>query len=298
MNIDLYALKAFYVLGKTKNYTLCAKKLCITQSAVSHSIKKLERSVNTNLTQKNKRRFALTSEGESLFKTAEKIFFEIEKTEEELAGGQERVKTINLGATVEFGSTVLIKQVRPFMEEHPDFLINFKLTHEPMPLLLSEELDVVVDCKSHSIPSTEKLILFREKYVVIASPRYLKNHSFRKAKDLEACTILSLDKELSWWNNFLFALPGGEKLNFSRIVEINHVRGIINAAVESIGVGFVPKYSVLEKLRDKTLINVFPSLKLLEDKFYIYYKKNRNSFQKIQLFVDYLKKIHPSEFGD
>ncbi len=41
----------------------------------------------------------------------------------------------------------------------------------------------------------------------------------------------------------------------------------------------------------------FPHIKPAADEFHIYIKKERLSFQKNQLLVDYLTRLKPSEFG-
>lgn len=298
MPIDLYALKTFYVLGQTQNYTRCARRLHLTQSAVSHAIKRLERSLGVPLTHKSRRKFSLTGEGEILHRAAERVFLELDRAQEGLAGSRPTSQSLSVGATVEFGSTVLLKQMGPFLHDHPELQVSFHFSHRPLPFLLSDDLDVMIDCRLHSNPALERHSLFREQYVVVASRAYLRRHPVRKAKDLRACTVLSLDGELSWWNSFWLALPDAARPSLESVVEINHIRGLINAAAESIGVGLVPKYSVLDRLRDGSLVNVFPSLHLLEDRFYIYQKKSRGGLRKNRLIVAYLRNIHPSEFGN
>lgn len=76
------------------------------------------------------------------------------------------------------------------------------------------------------------------------------------------------------------------------------IRGIITAALERIGVALVPNYCVTRELMGRRLKNVFPSLDLMEDQFYIYQKKKKSSLQKHRILVDYLNSIKPAEFGE
>ena len=46
--------------------------------------------------------------------------------------------------------------------------------------------------------------------------------------DLARTPALSLDREGTWWNNLLRALPGKRRPVLERIVVIDHVRGMIN----------------------------------------------------------------------
>jgi DNA-binding transcriptional LysR family regulator len=100
-----------------------------------------------------------------------------------------------------------------------------------------------------------------------------------------------LDKDCAWWKNFLDALPQAGRPAFSRVTELNHIRGIINAAIESLGVGFVPKYCVMKELKAGALKNVFPHLELLEDRFAVYQKSKRAGLERHRLLVQYLSGI-------
>ncbi|WP_320040026.1 LysR family transcriptional regulator [uncultured Desulfobacter sp.] len=116
--MDLNKLNTFYVLAKIRNYSKCAKKLFVTQSAVSHAIKALEQSLDLNLTEKRKNGFALTPEGEFLFNSCKTIFAEVEKTQEKL----EKREKIRLGAPVEFGINVIIRHMALFWRPIPSFM--------------------------------------------------------------------------------------------------------------------------------------------------------------------------------
>ncbi|MBT4525074.1 MAG: LysR family transcriptional regulator, partial [Deltaproteobacteria bacterium] len=79
--MDLNQLRVFYTLAQTKNYSKCAQKLFVTQSAISHAIKKLEVNLDLKLVQKVNNRFSLTRVGETLFKTCQTVFFELDSVQ-------------------------------------------------------------------------------------------------------------------------------------------------------------------------------------------------------------------------
>jgi DNA-binding transcriptional LysR family regulator len=57
------------------------------------------------------------------------------------------------------------------------------------------------------------------------------------------------------------------------VIRISSVRGIINAALASMGVGFVPRYTVLKELENGQLMELFPDTEVLNDQINIYVKK-------------------------
>lgn len=289
--MDLNQLKTFYILAQTKNYSNCAKRLFVTQSAISHSIKKLETSVGHKLIERKGPEFHLTEQGKTLFLSCQKVFSELEETEKRFNENEKSLETIKLGSPIEFGVSILIKNITEFLESNPQFHIDFKLGNYLFPELVDDELDVLIECKEYHHEDVKTIPLFREEYAVIASPDYIEVHNLQQISDLGRCNIISLDKEQTWWDNFIHALPLELKLQFSRVTQINHVRGIINAVLHGMGVGFVPRYTILKELEEGSIIALFPEVHLLEDRFQIYIKRNKSDFQKYAELIQFIKQL-------
>ena len=296
MPLDLYQLRAFFAVAQTQSYTAAAARLYVTQSAVSHAVAKLERGLKEELFAKSGGRLALTEAGRILYKSCETVFYELERAEELLAAGRGRgAGVIRLGATVEFGTTLLVKYLKGFIAKNPGVHVDFQFRHELLKPLLADELDLIIDCQSHKAEGLEKTPLFREEYAVIASPEFVRERRLRSPLDLAACPVLSMDKSGAWWGNFLNALPAASRPDLKEITELNHIRAIINAALEGLGVGFVPRYTVLKEFKARTLVNVFPRLKLLEDNFYVYQKAGRARLERHRLLLEYLRNIKSTQ---
>ena len=76
--LDSRQLLAFTMLARRGSFTLAAKDLFLTQSAVSHAIKALEEEVGTRLFDRTGKRARLTQTGEQFLRHAEKILQEME----------------------------------------------------------------------------------------------------------------------------------------------------------------------------------------------------------------------------
>lgn len=298
LDMDLYQLKTFFILAKEKNFTRAAALLFVTQSAVSHAIKKLETSLGTPLINRNKRTLSLTLAGQALFKSCEKIFYEIEKVDQDIDRHKKESKIlIRLGSTVEFGATILIRHIPDFLKLHPDIHLDYYFSSALETPLARDEVDLTIDCLEYELSGLEKIHLFREQFVTIASPQFIKEHAVYSLDDLERVNILSDDKELDWWENFITAIPEEKRSCLKRVVRINHVRGIINAAVGGLGVGFVPRYTVIRELKERVLIDPFPTIKPNASHFHIFIKKEKMEFRKNKALIDFLTRLKPSEFG-
>jgi DNA-binding transcriptional LysR family regulator len=292
--MDLYHLKTFFTLAKIRNFTRTAAHLHITQSAVSHAIKKLETSIDAALIDRKSRDLTLTDAGKILFRSCEKIFYELEKTDQDLAGLKKQTPlTIRVGATVEFGTTILINHINAFLDRFPELHIDFLFSHHLLEPLLQDTVDLIIDCKPHTVENLEKIQLFKEQYVTIAAPEFIRKNRITCLDDLARVRILSMDKDLDWWRNFIRAVPSDKQDCLKQVMQINHIRGIINGAISGLGIGFVPRYTVMEELNQNILMDPFPHITPAADDFHIFIKKERLGFKKNQQLITYLTQLAP-----
>jgi DNA-binding transcriptional LysR family regulator len=201
--------------------------------------------------------------------------------------------------------------------------MDFHLSHDLLTPLLREDIDLAIDCVEHNLSELERTPLFREAYMVACAPSYLAAQEIAQPADLARCTVLSIDKECSWWERFLQALPkrrqgsaepearerGGQSASgdprrepdrqpaFGRVIQINHIRGMITGAVDGMGVLIAPSYSLQGELERGALVPLFPTIRPLEDRFALYQKSSKAKLAKHKLLKTYLQALEPSEFG-
>ena len=80
----LKQLRVFYAVAVNEKMTKAAAELCLTQPAVSHSIKELEGALGCPLFLRVRKSLQLTKQGEILFNSCRKIFSELDKVENEI----------------------------------------------------------------------------------------------------------------------------------------------------------------------------------------------------------------------
>ena len=126
INYELY--KVFYHVAITLSFSEASKQLFISQSAVSQSIKVLEKKLNQKLFIRSTKRVQLTPEGEILFKHIEPAMNLIKQGENQLLeahtlnGGQLRI-----GASDTICRYYLIHYLQKFHQEFPD--VRIKVTN-------------------------------------------------------------------------------------------------------------------------------------------------------------------------
>jgi DNA-binding transcriptional LysR family regulator len=125
--------------------------------------------------------------------------------------------------------------MQAFLSANPDLEIDSTFRPNLLTPLLRDDLDRIIDCLGHPVPSLKKAVLFRETYVVACAPAFKKVHRLRIPSDLSGLPILSMDKAGIWWNRFVLAGPDQNQPLLDRAFELNHAPAIIHAAVEGMG---------------------------------------------------------------
>ncbi len=190
-----------------------------------------------------------------------------------------------------------MRHIQPFLAANPGLELDFTLSHDLLAPLLRDDLDLVIDCREHFLPELDKQPLFRETYLVAGSPAFQAERGIQDARDLGPCPILSLDKAGAWWHRFLLALPEADRPEFTRIIEVDHVRAMINAGAAGLGALLAPTYSVLKELERGDLVPLLPGVRPVEDRFCVYQKKLKAGLRRHRLLTAYLRTLSPAEFG-
>ena len=82
--LDTRQLRAFVTLARRGSFTMAAKELHLSQSAVSHSMKALETDLGCRLFDRMSKKVLLTQAGEHLLQHADKILLEMSAARESI----------------------------------------------------------------------------------------------------------------------------------------------------------------------------------------------------------------------
>lgn len=252
INYELY--KVFYFVGKTLSFSEASKELFISQSAVSQSIKVLEKRLNQTLFIRSTKRVKLTKEGEMLFKHIEPAINLINRGESQimeagtLNGGQLRI-----GASDTICRYYLVPFLNDFHQKYPK--VHIKVTNgtslQCVELLETNQVDLIVvnspNSRLNSISNVIEVGNFHD--VFIANKKYFPSVDREMTlPDLREYPILMLNKQ-STTSEFLHSLFLQQSIDLAPAIELNSNDLLIDMASIGLGVAFVPDYCV-RNLRD------------------------------------------------
>ena len=170
---DLRQLRAFVAVADEGSFTLAAKKLFLTQSAISHSMRALEDSLECKLLERLGKKTTLTEEGDVFLRRCRRVLGELEMAGRELDGlkrwGQSRIR---IGAPHSLCQFLLPTVLREFRDCFPrcEPSIEAGDTGSLMDRLADHELDLVLGLKHHSGAASTSRLLFRDQMALVVPP--------------------------------------------------------------------------------------------------------------------------------
>ena len=180
--IHLQVIKAVQDKG---SLTAAAGELCVTQSALSHAIKKLEERLGTPVWIREGRSLLLTQAGRHLLSTAERTLPMLEYTEQSLnqiARGERG--TLRIGMECHPCYQWLLKAVSPFLADWPlvDIDVKQKFQFGGVGALLNYDIDLLITPDPFYKESLEFEPVFKSELVLIVT----NNHPLAERGSVEA----------------------------------------------------------------------------------------------------------------
>lgn len=286
--MEIHHLKIFYETCNEKSFTKAARKLFISQSAVSIQIKKLETTLGVTLIERDSKNFKLTFAGKELYRLAQQVFNRISRMENEMFKIIKENKTkIVIGATHNIGEPVLPKIVSEYSKRNKE--VEFEIYIKNSSSLIKYIKDGVIDValmEEEIFDEREIKMLQTDVYpfVVVAPPN---------VTDLEIIKEMSMLKKDS-----PLALKYIEK--FEEIIDHAFENKLIvngsnettkNLVMNGMGISVLPYYCVYEEIRDNKL-SLVHEFDISEDKFQIALLKENEAKPWISKFLDFIKEFN------
>lgn len=173
INFELY--KIFYQAAQSENFSEAARKLFITQSAVSQGIKNLENKLGVRLFFRKSRNSKLTPEGELLFSHISQAFNFIKTGEQKIAelyhlGSGE----IRIGASDTVCKYYLLPYLRQFSLAYPKIKIQVinRTSSQILDILQKGAIDLGIVTLPASGSKIQTAELVKVQDIWVASPKF------------------------------------------------------------------------------------------------------------------------------
>lgn len=164
----LTALRAFEAAARHQSFTLAARELSVTTTAVSHQIRHLEDLLGITLFDRTPRSLKLTEAGERLFPVLRDGFDRFAAAVAELATiASDRNLTVT--ATTAFAERWLLPRLACFRAENPEIELRIQAT-ERLVDLRGDGVDVAIRYGRGVYPGHVTERLMGDRYLAVCSP--------------------------------------------------------------------------------------------------------------------------------
>ncbi len=253
INYELY--KVFYYVATSLSFSEASKQLYISQSAVSQSIKTLEKRLNQNLFIRSTKKVRLTPEGEILLRHVEPAINLIQRGENQileansLGGGQLRI-----GASDTICRYFLVPYLNRFHREYPN--VHIKVTNATstgcVDLLENGQVDFIVtnypNSRLNNTNHIHTIKTFQDVFVANKAYFDLESRELSFSELLEY-PILMLDRQ-STTSEFLHQLFLQHELDLVPEIELSSNDLLLDLANIGLGIAFIPDYLLTDSRKD------------------------------------------------
>lgn len=256
-----FRMYTFITLSKSLNYTQAAKKLCITQPAVTQHIKYLENYYDVKLFQHDHKQLTLTKQGKILQEHIQRIAADEEHLKEMIKANVDTVEHVRFGATRTIGEFILPEKLSHMLLAHPD--ISFTMVVENTQILLKMLQDGEIDFAFIEGYFNKNDVSYRllsaERFIAVTAGGQPQRKQPTSFYDLCKKTLILREKG-SGTREVLERSLNEKNISihdFHRIIEIGDIHVIKDLVARGHGISFLYEAAVKKEL-EKGALQMIP----------------------------------------
>ncbi|WP_182084398.1 LysR family transcriptional regulator [Aureimonas sp. ME7] len=253
MNIDFQGLRAFLAIAEHGSFRAAALHLNLSQTALSHRVRKVEDDLGVKLLSRTTRRVSLTEAGLTLLPKVQAAVEGLSSSLEELKKeGDERRQTLSIGCLPTIASGRLPSILRAFNRQQPRVHVQiFDLSASEIVELLQQgviEFGLTMTFTDRWDFDTE--VLLDDPFVLVCGPSHpLANRDEVRWSELSKLPLIRVSRRTGNRAIIDDALDGKvEGLEWQ--FEVQHLQTAIALAREGLAAAVIPQMSFPSKVGD------------------------------------------------
>lgn len=294
--IEKIHLSVLREISRNGSLTAAANRLHLTQSALSHTIKKLERQINVSLWLKDGRSIRLTEAGQYLLEQANRLLPQFERMDDTLKQfANHETGSLRIGMECHPCYQWLLKIVQPFLTQSPgvDIDVKQKFQFGGMAALFNYDIDLLITPDPINKDSIVFEPVFPYEQVLVVSVdnklAALKQQQHITPQQLCDQTLLTYPVETARLDIFQqFLLPAQCMPKQHKTLESTDI--ILQMVAANRGVASLPKWLALDYAKTLPLHIIRLGRSGIYKHIYIGYRKQERSNRHIQTFIQLAKR--------
>jgi DNA-binding transcriptional LysR family regulator len=291
MKNDLGELSAFAVVAEERSFTRAAARLGVSQSALSHSMRGLEKRLGLQLLARTTRSVSPTAAGSALLheltpalERIERAVAETRKQRESPAG---RIRLIIPRTATQM---VLLPKLAQFASTYPEIVLEVTSSNDPVDLVAGEydagvQIGEFIQRDMIAVRVTKDMRL-----AVVGSPNYFASHKVPlKPQELKdhACIGFRFSNGLYRWEfekgrRALTISPQGP-------VSFDDPDLVIQAVLNGVGIGTAMEETLKGQIAEGRLVQILRGWCPTFPGYFLYYPSRRNQPAALAALIETLR---------
>ena len=291
MKNDLGELAAFAVVAEERSFTRAAARLGISQSALSHSMRGLEKRLGLQLLARTTRSVSPTTAGAAVLQDLAPA---LERIERSLAEARKRREspTGRIRLVIPRSATymVLLPKLAQFARTYPEIVLEVTSSNEPVDLVAGEydagvQIGEFIQRDMIAVRVSKDLRL-----AVVGSPEYFKAHRIpRTPRDLKdhACIGFRFSSGIYRWE-----FEKGRKaltVNPQGPATFDDPDMVVQAVLNGVGIATTVEQPISEMIAKGRLVQVLRDWCPTFPGYFLYYPSRRNQPAALAALINTLR---------
>jgi DNA-binding transcriptional LysR family regulator len=291
MRNDLAELSAFAIVAEERSFTRAAARLSMSQSALSHSIRGLEKRLGIQLLARTTRSVSPTAAGASLLQELAPALERIERAVAETRKQREtpsgRIRLIIPRTATEM---VILPKLAQFARTYPEIVLEVTSSNDPVDVVAGEydagvQLGEFIQRDMIAVRVTKEMRL-----AVVGSPKYFESNTIpRHPQDLKdhSCVGFRFSNGLYRWEfekgrKALTVSPQGP-------ASFDDPDLVIQAVLDGVGIGTAMEDKLTNLIAKGRLVQVLKDWCPSFPGYFLYYPSRRNQPAALAALIDTLR---------
>lgn len=249
-NINYNLYKSFLVVYETGNISKAAELLYISQPAVSHNIKELEKQLGIQLFYKKANGVSATSESDILYKYISSAFNSIHKGEQSITDVLGlKTGVVKIGVASNLAVIYLSKIITEFRQVYPDVKIEIfnGQTSNLLEMIQLQNIDLIIDNQPIMMSENNKLeVKYIKSYqqCFISSQKYFSDNVLSSENINEFPLIITSQKseEVKLLKN------SSPEIKINPVIEAGNSETMLKLVKDGNGIGFTQEEYVKSEI--------------------------------------------------
>jgi LysR family transcriptional regulator, glycine cleavage system transcriptional activator len=284
---SLNGLRAFDAAARHLSFTRAAAELNVTQTAISHQIRRLEAQLGIRLFVRRNRALLLTREAQGYLPAVRNAFDDLRRATARLQR-PDRDGLLTVSTTASLAAKWLVTRVAAFQDAYPTIEVRIT-TSTHLVDFRREEVDMAVRYGRGIWPGLRAQWLMAEDIFPVCSPALLRDgRPLRRPEDLAHHTLLHASVSREDWQLWLTAAGLPVSIALRRGLNFDQSFMALQAATEGLGVALGRSRLVEADIAAGRLVVPFDVVLPSDAGFYIVAPEETADMPKITLFRDWL----------